>query len=425
MERQSIYKERKLNAIFKNTIKEIVDVVTMTMGPHGNTVILTNSYEGPYATKDGVSVIRALGFDDPVKDNLAKMVLEVAEETVKTAGDGTTTAICLAGAIIRVGFAELERGEQYLSLLKDLEWLEKEVLDHLNEMSETLNKTDIKDVATISANGDEAMGDIIQKAFNHSNNVKVEVGINNYDEVETVNGMILNTGYLDPAFVNVPEKDTIEYKNPLIILVDGTLHDLKDIAEPLQNPNGPILIVADAVSPNVQNILRDNYNRGALAVGLMKSPGFGGHRKSLMKDLELFTGAKMGTSWGRVDSISIGKEKSTITKKKLSQYCKARVTNLRKLAKTKAQDDLLEQRISNLTGKLSIIKVGGLTPVEVKEKYDRYDDAVLAVGSAVEEGIVAGGGQALLEVHNRFREYGVDNRFFEILLAPLNTINKN
>jgi len=428
---KEIYTKKTLEQLVKSTVKEVADIVTMTMGPNGNTVILTSSYAPPYATKDGVSVIRALGFKNPVKDAIAKMMLEVAEETLNIAGDGTTTAICLAMELILEGFNQLAKGEQFVTLQKELEELEKNVLIHLDEMSETLNKEDIIDVATISANGDKKMGEVIQQAFNHSENVKVEEGISNNDSVETVSGMLLNTGYLDSAFVNIPEKDSIEYKNPIIILIEGTLNSLDAIKIPLEKPEAPIIIVADAVNPNIQNILRDNYNRGAFAIGLMKSPGFGGHRKNLMKDLEQFTGARLvklndtKVVYGRLDSISINKEKTTFSKKKLSAACKSYVGKLKTLYKTKKDDELLERRISNLNGSLSIIKVGGLTPVEVKEKYDRYDDAVKAVGCAIEEGIVAGGGAALLEVYTRLYECGIETKFDDCLKGPLNMINKN
>jgi chaperonin GroEL len=245
--------------------------------------------------------------------------------------------------------------------------------------------------------------------------------------------MVLNTGYLDPALVNKPEKDIISYDNPNVIIIEGKLNDLKTIGSYLESVEGPWIIIADDVSPNVISIIRDNYNRGALTIGFMKTPGFGGHRTNLVKDLEKFTGAEAvkfnSTSlvYGKVDSIEIGKEKTVISKRRLSTECKAHAENLKELYKNTEDGqskDLLELRITNLVGDMSIIKVGGISTVEVNEKFDRYDDAVKAVSCALEEGIVPGGGQALSFVKGRLKEF-IKSSFTEILNAPMNKIDSN
>lgn len=430
---KEIITDDTLSRLVDETITEITDTVTSTMGPYGNTVILTNRFEGPYTTKDGVSVVKAIGYNNPIKDEITKLIKEVAEKTLKVAGDGTTTAICLLNAILIEGRKRLTRGTPYLEVLKELNDIEKHTINMLHDMSEVLDFKNIYDVATISANGDTDMGKIIDKAFVHSKNVKVEYGIETFDEIEKVNGMLLNTGYLDAALVNVPEKDVIKYNKPKIIIVDGKLTDLKTIGSTLESNEGPWIIIADDVSPNVISIVRDNYNRGALSIGFMKTPGFGGHRTNLVKDLEKFTDASAITfnsttiSYGQVDSIEIGKEKTIITKRKLSKACKSHSNNLIDLIKTVPDGqskDLLELRINNLLGSMSIIKVGGISSVEVKEKFDRYDDAVKAVSCALEEGIVPGGGQALYIIKDQLKEFTTSS-FIDILTAPQDKIDKN
>jgi len=426
------YKERNLEVtnFIQNVVKEIAEYVTLTMGPNGRYAVLAELYNPPVVTKDGVSVIKAIADNDPYKDAIIKLLLQVSEQTLEEAGDGTTTAICLAEALLDYGCNQLDKGKLYKDVEKDFNRLEKNVLKELNKMSEELNQEDIKEVATISANGDIKMGELIQKAFDHSDNVKIEEGTKTEDEVETINGMILNTGYLDNAFITNPEKDAIMYKDPLVFIVEGTLNNLKPLAKAVDESNGkPVIIIADDVNPNTQILLRDNFNKGVLQIGLMKTPGFGGHRKNLVNDLIRYTGARLvrhdtvHAIPGKIDSISISKEKTIITKKYLSTECKVYVDKLKELYKNK-KDDLLAKRISNLNGSISIIKVGGLTPAEVKEKFDRYDDAVKAVACAIEEGIVPGGGQALSLVSYNLRGK-IKAELLEALDAPINTIEKN
>lgn len=435
----SLYKEINSGEVLKDfiheTINDMADAVTSTMGPYGKTVILTNMFEGPYLTKDGVSVIKAIGFKNPVKNVIAQLLKEVAEKTLKVAGDGTTTAVCLLQALMEEGDLRLAMGESYLKILDELNMLEEIVVNSLEEMSEELNPEDIYEVATISANGDKAMGELIQEAFSYSNNVKVETGIDFFDKVEKVNGMILDTGYLDSALINTPEKGAIIYDKPHIIIIDGKLNDLKLIADTIKKIEGPFIIIADDVSPNIQTIFRENYNRGALILGLMKTPGFGGHRKNLVKDLEFFTGAKAVSFndkgyvvCGNVDNIVISKDKTIITKKETSESCKKHASDLEELHKLTEDGqlkDLLELRIRNLKGTLSIIKVGGISSLEVKEKFDRYDDAVRAVTCALEEGIVPGGGQALFKIKEYFLEDKNMTSFFKVLEAPMKKIESN
>ncbi|MGK2864885.1 MAG: TCP-1/cpn60 chaperonin family protein [Chitinophagaceae bacterium] len=431
---KEIISSKELNEIVDTTITQMADLVTSTMGPYGRTVILTNRFEGPYTTKDGVSVIKSIGFQDPIKNEIAKLIKEVAEKTLKVAGDGTTTAVCLLAAIMKEGRRRMDRGATYLDILSELNELEATVIHMLEDMSEDLDTDFILDVASISANGDTAMGKVIEEAFQHSHNVNVEFGIESYDKIEKVNGMVLKTGYLDQALVNVPEKDLTRYTNPKVIIIGGKLDDLKTIGATIEKVPGPWLVIAEDVSPNVLSIIRDNFNRGAISIVFMKTPGFGGHRKNLLKDLELFTGAKSvaynstKVEYGTLDSIEIGKEKSILTRVELSKECKAHAVALQELSNSftigDQSRDLLEARIVNLLGAMSIIKVGGVSTVEVNEKFDRYDDSVRAVSCALEEGIVPGGGQALAIIKERGTEF-TRSSFIDILLAPMLTIEKN
>jgi len=433
--KKEIINEPLLTNIIKDTVFELSQAVTSTMGPYGNTVILTNKFEGPYTTKDGVSVIKAAWFDNPAKNVIAKLIKEVAEKTLKEAGDGTTTAVCLLQAILSEGYDRLKRNGDPLEIQKELTLLEKYTIELLEDMAEELDQKDIFDVATISANGDENMGKIIESAFKHTNNVKVEEGYEPYDKIEKINGMIFNSGYLDPAFINKPEKDSIVYDNPKIIIVDGKLTKLDHYANLLETTKGPHIFICDDMSANVQTILRDNYNRGALTIGIMKTPGFGGHRKNLVKDLKLFTdhtnmvasGRGKEVFFGTADSITISRDKTIITKHNITDKCNKYCNDLKKLNKKTEEGqvkDLLEKRIENLEGKMSIIKVGGTSSLEVKEKFDRYDDAVKAVTCALDEGIVPGGGLALYLVKDRIEEM-LDTSFTKILTAPLNKIELN
>jgi chaperonin GroEL len=430
---REITEQEELTYLIDEVLLSVGQPVTSTMGPYGHTVILTNRFKGPYTTKDGVSVIKAIGFKHPVKDEIAKLIKEVAERTLKIAGDGTTTAVCLLHSFMYYGRRELQRGVPYLELLGQLNQIEKYTIGLLEDMSEELQDENIYDVATISANGDMVMGKIIEEAFQHSHNVKVEYGIESYDKVDKVNGMVLKTGYLDQAFVNLPERDSIIYERPKVLIIDGKLNDLKLIGNILQNQDGPFLIIADDISPNVSSILRENYNRGALAVALMKTPGFGGHRKNLVKDLEKFTGAESvrfdtkTVKYGLLDSIELSREKAVLTKTGLSDECKRHAEALKTLRKNTEEGqskELLDQRIENLIGDMSIIKVGGVSDVEVTEKYDRYDDAVRAVSCALEDGIVPGGGQALAIVKERL-DTMINSSLTEALMSPMQTIEAN
>lgn len=412
-------------------INKIADVVTTTLGPSGNTVIIADEYGEPYITKDGVSVSNYVTLEDPVENIAAKLLKQVAKKTVEEAGDGTTTSICLARAFINQGFELLNKGVDYSKLKRNLNQLEELVINELLINAKELNKDNIIDVATISANNDKKIGQIIQNAYEHSEIVKIEEGNNTEDDLITINGMQLDTGYLDKVFINVPSKQSIMYDNPKIILIKGKLNKLDNISYLLNQINdGPIIIVADHVSEQTREILRENYNRGAISIGLVKSPGFAEHRSNLMDDLAIYTGATLlspHTKYtdvsviGNLSSITVEKNKCLFTNNLNNINVEEHLSDLKKVYDSlEGEQDkyLLEQRIEKLNGKISVIKVGGNSELEMKERKDRIEDAVLAVQCALEEGIVQGGGCALYNIKT-------DNLFEKCLGAPLQKILHN
>lgn len=409
-------------------IEALGSTVLSTMGPHGKTVIITDDFGRPYVTKDGVSVANSITFADPVSNIGATLLKQVAQKTVDEAGDGTTTSIALALAFITRGMEEMDQGTNYNDLKFELEDLLEKTSIHLNKYSRKLHFSNIIDVATIAANNDTHLGQTIQKAYDHSNIVKVEETEQNEDSLTLVDGMQLRTGYFNKAFINKGERQTIEYTDIHVILIDGHLDSFNDIAGMLEKTDR-VLIIADYFSEKVVSILKTNYNNNAIEIALVKSPGINLHRIDLMEDLSLYTGATLvtkglkGAKLGHVDSIEIHKDKIIITKDEMRIGVQERLDELVSALVIEVNvhtKDLLEQRIGNLTGKISIIKVGGKSEVEIKEKKDRYDDAVLAVLCAIEEGIVAGAGMSLYKAAHK-----LDNTFKDCLKVPYATIQAN
>lgn len=415
-------------------VNTLSNVVTLTLGPNGNTVIIADEYGEPYITKDGVSVANYITLEDPVENIAATLLKQVAKKTVEEAGDGTTTSICLAQSLINKGFSLLEEGNNYNDLKKELEKLEEDTVDYLFTESKDLKKENIVNVATISANNDTNIGKLIQKAYNHSPIVKVEEGNKTEDELITINGMELDTGYLDNAFINVPSKEAIVYEDALVLIINGKLDKLDDIATLLRKVGEqPVVIIADHVHEQVRSILRNNYNSGALRVALVKSPGFAAHRKNLMKDLAVYCGGTIiephvkytgAEVFGHLNNVHIGKYKTIFTNKHNDLETVSRANDLANVftdLEAGPEKDLMRQRLEYLKGKVALIRVGGKSEVEMKERRDRIEDATLSVQCALEEGIVQGGGKALLLASMKM----TDNRFYSCLSAPYNIIFKD
>ena len=417
-------------------IAKLEKAVSSTLGPNGKTVIITDEYEKPYITKDGVSVARAISFKDPLENIGASLVKEVCELQVKQAGDGTTTAIVLANAFIQ-NLKEFDSNE----INKAFDEIIPKVIEQLKLNSRELKREDIKYVASISANNDIQIGDIIQQAYNFSNIVKVEESNNLEDSLETIEGMQLDVSYMSKNFTNT-KKEHCEFENPFILILDGKLEDLmpfKQILETVSARDESLLIITEHVSEKELRKLESNVLSGNIKLCVIKTPGFGPVRKDYLRDLSDFTGADIITvqpnkqystsCLGKLKSCKITKNNSLLIKHEDINVDEI-VENLKELSKNKELTsydiEIINKRISNLTAKASIIKVGGGSEIEMKERKDRYDDAVLAVACALEEGIVAGGGIALFSMlFNMLNsENSINNIIIECLAKPcLNIFN--
>jgi chaperonin GroEL len=415
-------------------VNKLAQAVLVTLGPYGKTVILTSDIEPSYITKDGVSVAKRIKLRDPIENVAADLIKEVAEKTLALVGDGTTTSICLANELINIGFDLINEGIPYMDVKKDLDLLTAETLRLLEEGAKPLEGKDaIEQVATISANNDIEIGRIISEAYAHSNIVKVYEGSKQADELVLTEGMEVETTYWDKAFINVMEKQSIKYDESFnVIIIDGKLLNLDPIAGILKQTETlgkNFVIIADHFGDQANNLFKENHNRGALTIVPIKSPGFGKHRKDLLSDIAYYTGAKVLeenkkyasiASVGKITKVEVTPEKAFLVVDKVDPQ---RINELKQYKNTLEGDNpmriLIERRIGALEGKASSIFVGGNSEVEMKERYDRVDDAVRAVNSAIEEGIVEGGGVALVRAYNVLCNMeNINQRLNMALLAP-------
>lgn len=434
------FKDEGRELLFEG-VNQLHNAVSTTFGPNGSTVsIPSNEVYGTYkVTKDGVSVANAVKFKHPVMNIGAQLVKQAAQKTVDEAGDGTTTATILATALIN----NLKNFKSR-DVNNALDTIIPHVIEQLKLNSRKLNHEDIKYVASISANNDTVVGDLIQQAYNFSNIVKVEESNLLEDNVQSINGMMLNTTYFHKDFVNNKKKGVCDLNEPVVLLLDGKLEKLdafKHIIDDCAVNNKSLLIVVEHVHEQVLLKLRSFALNQQLEVCVIKTPGFGPHRKDLLNDLSVFTGAKIITDFskqyitavlGKLKSCSINNNTSILTKEEeidITSYILELKTLLSNGDLDSYDKDLLEQRIEYLTGKVSIIKVGGKTENEMKEKYDRYDDAVKAVACALEEGIVEGGGMALYRVVQTIakniidlRHDSIELKILEGLIVPINIL---
>jgi len=396
------FKEEARNKLF-NGIQILHNAVASTLGPNGKTVIITDEYGKPYVTKDGVSVARKIYFKDAVENVGAELIKEVCELQVKQAGDGTTTAIVLANAFIQ-NLKDFDSKD----INKAFDEIIPKVIEQLKLNSKELKREDIKHVASISANNDIQIGNIIQQAYNFSNIIKVEESNNLEDSLESIEGMQLDVSYMSKKFTNTP-KEYCELYNPHVLLLDGKLEDLmsfKTILEKVSSVDESLLIITEYISEKELRKLESNVLSGNIQLCVIKTPGFGPVRKDFLRDISDFTDGDVITNTNKLTLNNFGKLKSCKITKNNSLLIKHDdvnvdeiIENLTELSKskelTKHDVEIVNKRIENLTAKVAVIKVGGGSEIEVKEKYDRYDDAVKAVACALEEGIVEGGGLAL------------------------------
>lgn len=422
-------------------INKLAEAVGSTMGPNGSTVVIPDHDAKEYGkykvTKDGVSVAESIYFKCPVENIGAQLIKQAAQKTVKEAGDGTTTSTVLASA-----FINNLKDFNSVDINKAFDEIIPKVIEELRTNSKILKQEDIKYVASISANNDLKIGDLIQEAYNHSNTIKVEEGNDTEDKLELIEGMQLPVSYLSKAFVNQPKLGNCEFDNPNVIIIDGKLDNMKgleNVISFLVKTNESILIIAEHVNENLLRSMESQTLSGNIKLCVMKSPGFSKHRQDLLRDIADLTGATVINDLvknhnvsivGKLKSCTIGKNSSILIKHEdvnIDEF----VDNLKELSKSKELTDydkeLVLQRLEKLTGKVSIIRVGGKTENEMKERKDRYDDAVLAVACALEEGIVEGGGVALKRITLKYKinSEGINHEIYKSLNAPILKIVEN
>jgi len=402
-------------------VTKLADAVKVTMGPRGRNVLIQKSYGAPHITKDGVSVAREIELEDTLENMGAQLVKEVAANTADEAGDGTTTATVLAHSIFKEGLRNITAGANPIEVKRGMDKATKEIIAELKAMSlEVQDKEKIAQVATISANSDETIGDLIAEAMDRVGKdgvITVEEAKGIEDELEVVEGMQFDRGYLSPYFVTNTDKMTCEIDEPLILLTDAKITSLKDLVpvlEQIQQTGRPLLIIADDVEGEALSTLVLNKLKGVLNITAVKAPGFGDRKKAMLNDIAILTGATLITDelgltlekttiaeLGQCSKIVIDKDNTVVVGGKGSQEAvEARVAEIRvQAANTTSEYDKekLEERLAKLSGGVAVIKVGAATETEMKEKKDRVDDALSATKAAVDEGIVIGGGAALIK----------------------------
>ena len=401
-------------------VNVLADAVKVTLGPKGRNVILDKSFGAPTITKDGVSVAREIELEDKFENMGAQMVKEVASKANDAAGDGTTTATVLAQAIVNEGLKAVAAGMNPMDLKRGIDKAVSAVVSELKNLSKPCETSkEIEQVGTISANSDSIVGQLIAQAMEKVGKegvITVEDGTGLDDELAVVEGMQFDRGYLSPYFINKPETATVELDNPYILLVDkkvSNIRELLPVLEGVAKAGKPLLIIAEDVEGEALATLVVNTMRGIVKVAAVKAPGFGDRRKAMLQDIAILTA-------GTVISEEIGMELEKATLEDLGQakrvvinkdnttiidgvgdesQIKGRVAQIRQQIEESTSDydkEKLQERVAKLAGGVAVIKVGAATEVEMKEKKDRVDDALHATRAAVEEGIVAGGGVALV-----------------------------
>ena len=419
-------------------VNKLNQAVSSTLGPNGKCVIIPDRKNNTYkVTKDGVGVAREIFFKDPIENIGAQLAKQAAEKTVEDAGDGTSTSTVLATAFVN-NLKDFDSKD----INRAFDEIIPKVIEQLKINSKELKREDIKYVASISANNDLQIGELIQQAYNHSDIVKIEESSNTEDILDTLPGMLLPVSYFSKHFITNQSKGTCEFTNVNTLIIDGKLEKLENfrtILELTQQPNNSLLIIVEDIHEQALRKLETFVLSQTLPICVIKSPGFSKHRKDLLQDLCDFTGSKLITELskiyntdvlGKLQSCKISKNNSILVKDdNIDITDKLEVLN--ELSKntelTEYDKDLIKQRIEYLKGKISIIKVGGKSELEMKERFDRYDDAVKAVACALEEGIVEGGGIALKVISNyiSFEQKlpEVEWQIYNSLYAPSRIIN--
>ncbi|MBO0355354.1 chaperonin GroEL [Flagellimonas marinaquae] len=442
----------------KRGVDKLAEAVKVTLGPKGRNVIISKSFGAPQVTKDGVSVAKEIELEDALEDMGAQMVKEVASKTNDQAGDGTTTATVLAQAIVKEGLKNVAAGANPMDLKRGIDKAVEALVADLEKQAKKVgNDSDkIKQVASISANNDEAIGDLIATAFTKVGKegvITVEEAKGTDTYVDVVEGMQFDRGYLSPYFVTDTDKMIADLENPYILLFDKKISNLQEILpilEPVAQSGRPLLIIAEDVEGQALATLVVNKLRGGLKIAAVKAPGFGDRRKAMLEDIAILTGGTViseerGFSLenasldmlGTAETVTIDKDNTTIVNGSgNASDIKARVNQIKAQIETTTSDydkEKLQERLAKLAGGVAVLYVGAASEVEMKEKKDRVDDALHATRAAVEEGIVAGGGVALVRAKKVLEKLATDSLdettgvqiVAKAIESPLRTIVEN
>ena len=418
----------------KRGVDALANAVKVTLGPKGRNVVIGKSFGGPVITKDGVTVAKEIELADPLENMGAQMVKEVASRTSDLAGDGTTTATVLAQAIVKEGLKNVAAGANPLDLKRGIDKAVKAIVEDMKKQSQEVgnNSDKIKQVASISANNDDVIGELIAQAFKKVGKegvITVEEAKGTSTYVDIVEGMQFDRGYLSPYFVTNPEKMLVDLENPYILLFEKKITNLKDllpILEPVAQSGKPLLIIAEDVEGEALATLVMNKLRGALKIAAVKAPGFGDRRKAMLEDIAILTGGTVISEergltlenttidlLGTAERITIDKDNTTIVNGAGNATdIKDRVAQIKAQIETTTSDydkEKLQERLAKLAGGVAVLYVGAASEVEMKEKKDRVDDALHATRAAVEEGIVAGGGVALVRTKEVLKSLTTEN----------------
>ncbi|HLV13796.1 MAG TPA: chaperonin GroEL [Xanthomarina sp.] len=442
----------------KRGVDALANAVKVTLGPKGRNVIISRSFGAPQVTKDGVSVAKEIELENELENMGAQMVKEVASRTNDLAGDGTTTATVLAQAIVREGLRNVAAGANPMDLKRGIDKAVEAITKDLEKQAKKVGNSSemIKQVAAISANNDDTIGELIAKAFGKVGKegvitVEEAKGMDTY--VDVVEGMQFDRGYLSPYFVTDADKMVADLENPYILLFDKKISNLQEILpilEPVAQSGRPLLIIAEDVDGQALATLVVNKLRGGLKIAAVKAPGFGDRRKAMLEDIAILTGGvviseERGFSLenadlsmlGTAETVTIDKDNTTIVNGSgKAEDIKARVNQIKAQIETTTSDydkEKLQERLAKLAGGVAVLYVGAASEVEMKEKKDRVDDALHATRAAVEEGIVAGGGVALVRAKSVLEKLTSDNLdettgvqiVARAIEAPLRTIVEN
>ena len=409
----------------KKGVDALANAVKVTLGPKGRNVIIGKSFGGPQVTKDGVTVAKEIELEDALENMGAQMVKEVASKTNDLAGDGTTTATILAQSIVNEGLKNVTAGANPMDLKRGVDKAVSAVVENLNKSAKTVGNSSekIQQIASISANNDNVIGDLITEAFEKVGKegvITVEEAKGTDTYVDVVEGMQFDRGYLSPYFVTNSEKMESDLESPYILLYDKKISAMKDllpVLEPVAQSGKPLLVIAEDVDGEALATLVVNKLRGALKIAAVKAPGFGDRRKAMLEDIAILTGGTVISEergfnienttidmLGSAERVTIDKDNTTIVngagdKKAIEE----RVNQIKTQIETTTSDydkEKLQERLAKLAGGVAVLYVGAASEVEMKEKKDRVDDALHATRAAVEEGIVAGGGVALIRARN-------------------------